>query len=162
MSGDSVFDCQRGNRCIGIFDEQGVMSDTQTEYQIEVGLLQMCIRDRLPHGRLLHSMESGWGETAWSAVHSTMTARPCLLYTSVKREGRKLGSIGIVIGTVLGICGGFLLFSKGFNAVSYVATVILTLISSWIMVSVSIRKPVDVYKRQAVCSEHLQRRRHSK
>ena len=27
-------------------------------------------------GRLLHSMESGWEETAWSAVHSTMTARP--------------------------------------------------------------------------------------
>ncbi len=43
---------------------------------------------------------------------------------------------------MLGVCGGFLLFSKGFNAVSYVATVILTLISSWIMVSVSIRKPV--------------------
>ena len=62
----------------------------------------------------------------------------------VKREGRKLGSIGIVIGTVLGICGGFLLFSKGFNAVSYVATVILTLISSWIMVSVSICKPVKI------------------
>ena len=62
----------------------------------------------------------------------------------VKREGRKLGSIGIVIGTVLGICGGFLLFSKGFNAVSYVATVILTLISSWLMVSISIRKPVKI------------------
>ena len=54
------------------------------------------------------------------------------------------GIIRIVIGTVLGICGGFLLFSKGFNAVSYVATVILTLISSWIMVSVSIRKPVKI------------------
>jgi putative ABC transport system permease protein len=62
----------------------------------------------------------------------------------VKREGRKLGSIGIVIGTVLGICGGFLLFSKGFNAVSYVAAVILTLISSWLMVSISIRKPVKI------------------
>ena len=45
---------------------------------------------------------------------------------------------------MLGVCGGFLLFSKGFNAVSYVATVILTLISSWIMVSVSIRKPVKI------------------
>ena len=62
----------------------------------------------------------------------------------VKNEGRKLGSIGILIGTVLGICGGFLLFSKGFNAVSYVATVILTLISSWLMVSISIRKPVKI------------------
>ena len=52
------------------------------------------------------------------------------------------------------------MFSKGFNAVSYVVMVSLTLISSWIMVSISIRKPVkiaagtvsythlDVYKRQ--------------
>ena len=62
----------------------------------------------------------------------------------VKNEGRKLGSIGILIGTVLGVCCGFLLFSKGFNAVSYVAAFILTLISSWIMVSVSIRKPVKI------------------
>ena len=45
---------------------------------------------------------------------------------------------------MLGVCGGFLLFPKGFNAVSYVATVILTLISSWIMVSISIRKPVKI------------------
>ena len=45
---------------------------------------------------------------------------------------------------MLGVCGGFLLFSKGFNAVSYVTTVILTLISSWIMVSISIRKPVKI------------------
>ncbi len=49
-----------------------------------------------------------------------------------------------MIGTVLGVCGGFLLFPKGFNAVSYVATIILTLISSWIMVSVSIRKPMKI------------------
>ena len=74
----------------------------------------------------------------------TIGATPKQIKRIVKNEGRKLGSIGIVIGTVLGICGGFLLFSKGFNAVSYVATVILTLISSWIMVSVSIRKPVKI------------------
>ena len=74
----------------------------------------------------------------------TIGATPKQIKRIVKREGRKLGSIGIVIGTVLGICAGFLLFSKGFNAVSYVATVILTLISSWIMVSVSIRKPVKI------------------
>ena len=74
----------------------------------------------------------------------TIGATPKQIKRIVKREGRKLGSIGIVIGTVLGVCGGFLLFSKGFNAVSYVATVILTLISSWIMVSVSIRKPVKI------------------
>ena len=74
----------------------------------------------------------------------TIGATPKQIKRIVKREGRKLGSIGILIGTVLGVCGGFLLFSKGFNAVSYVATVILTLISSWIMVSISIRKPVKI------------------
>ena len=74
----------------------------------------------------------------------TIGATPKQIKRIVKKEGRKLGSIGILIGTVLGVCGGFLLFSKGFNAVSYVATVILTLISSWIMVSVSIRKPVKI------------------
>ena len=74
----------------------------------------------------------------------TIGATPKQIKRIVKREGRKLGIIGILIGTVLGVCGGFLLFSKGFNAVSYVATVILTLISSWIMVSVSIRKPVKI------------------
>ncbi len=74
----------------------------------------------------------------------TIGATPKQIKRIVKREGRKLGSIGILIGTVLGVCGGFLLFSKGFNAVSYVATVILTLISSWIMVSVSIHRPVKI------------------
>lgn len=74
----------------------------------------------------------------------TIGATPKQIKRIVKREGRKLGSIGILIGTVLGVCAGFLLFSKGFNAVSYVAAVILTLISSWIMVSVSIRKPVKI------------------
>ena len=54
----------------------------------------------------------------------TIGATPKQIKRIVKREGRKLGSIGILIGTVLGVCGGFLLFSKGFNAVSYVATVI--------------------------------------
>ena len=74
----------------------------------------------------------------------TIGATPKQIKRIVKNEGRKLSSIGILIGTVLGICGGFLLFSKGFNAVSYVATVILTLISSWLMVSISIRKPVKI------------------
>ena len=74
----------------------------------------------------------------------TIGATPKQVKRIVKREGRKLGSIGIVIGTVLGVCGGFLLFSKGFNAVSYVAMVSLTLISCWIMVSISIYKPVKI------------------
>ena len=74
----------------------------------------------------------------------TIGATPKQVKRIVKREGRKLGGIGIVIGTVLGVCGGFLLFSKGFNAVSYVIMVSLTLISCWIMVSISIRKPVKI------------------
>ena len=49
----------------------------------------------------------------------TIGATPKQIKRIVKNEGRKLGSIGILIGTVLGVCGGFLLFSKGFNAVSY-------------------------------------------
>ena len=74
----------------------------------------------------------------------TIGATPKQIKRIVKREGRKLGSIGILIGTVLGVCCGFLLFSKGFNAVSYAVMVSLTLISSWIMVSISIRKPVKI------------------
>ena len=74
----------------------------------------------------------------------TIGATPKQIKRIVKREGRKLGSIGIVIGTVLGVCGGFLLFSKGFNAVSYVVMISLTLISCWFMVSISIRKPVKI------------------
>ena len=74
----------------------------------------------------------------------TIGATPKQIKRIVKREGRKLGSIGILIGTVLGVCCGFLLFSKGFNAVSYAVMVSLTLISGWSMVSVSIRKPVKI------------------
>ncbi len=74
----------------------------------------------------------------------TIGATPKQIKQVVKREGRKLGSIGIVIGTALGVCGGFLLFPNGFNAVSYVVIVFLTLISCWIMVSISIRKPVKI------------------
>ena len=74
----------------------------------------------------------------------TFGATPKQIKRSVKREGRKLGSIGSLLGTVLGVCCGFLLFSKGFNAVSYAVMVSLTLISGWIMVSISIRKPVKI------------------
>ncbi len=65
----------------------------------------------------------------------TIGATPKQIKRIVKREGRKLGSIGILIGTVLGVCGGFLLFSKGFNAVSYVVMISLTLMSLFVGVS---------------------------
>lgn len=74
----------------------------------------------------------------------TIGATPKQIRRIVKKEGRKLGSIGILIGTALGVLGGFLLFSKGFYAPYYVATIILTIISCWIMVSISIRKPVKI------------------
>ena len=74
----------------------------------------------------------------------TIGATPKQIKRIVKNEGRKLGSIGILIGTVLGVCSGFLLFSKGFNAVSYVVMISLTLISCWFMVYISIRKPVKI------------------
>ena len=72
-----------------------------------------------------------------NTIDDLLWLRQCGLEATVQ----KLATSGT---PVLGVCGGFLLFSKGFNAVSYVATVILTLISSWIMVSVSIRKPVKI------------------
>ena len=46
----------------------------------------------------------------------TIGATPKQIKRIVKNEGRKLGSIGILIGTVLGVCGGFLLFPSSINA----------------------------------------------
>ena len=62
----------------------------------------------------------------------------------VKREGRKLGSIGILIGTALGVCGGLLLFSKGFHALYYAIAAVLAAAVCWFMVSASIRKPMKI------------------
>ncbi len=62
----------------------------------------------------------------------------------VKREERKLGSIGILIGTALGVCGGLLLFSKGFHALYYAIAAVLAAAVCWFMVSVSIRKPMKI------------------
>lgn len=62
----------------------------------------------------------------------------------VKREGHQLGSIGILMGEVLGVCSGIILFPKGFNTINYVTTVALTVLICWFMVSISIRKPVKI------------------
>ena len=74
----------------------------------------------------------------------TIGTTPQQIRRIVKKEGRQLGSIGILIGTVLGLCGGFLLFPKGFNMFYYVTAVVLTVLSCWVMVSISIRKPVKI------------------
>ena len=44
----------------------------------------------------------------------TIGATPKQIKRIVKNEGRKLGSIGILIGTVLGVCGGFPPVFQGF------------------------------------------------
>ena len=62
----------------------------------------------------------------------------------VKKEGRQLGSIGILIGVLLGILCGLVLFPKGFHALYYAAAVSFTILICWFMVSVSIRKPVKI------------------
>ena len=74
----------------------------------------------------------------------TIGTTPKQIRWIVKKEGRQLGSIGILIGTVLGLCSGFLLFPKGFNAFHYVITALLTVLSCWIMVAISIRKPIKI------------------
>lgn len=65
----------------------------------------------------------------------------------VRREGRRLGSIGILIGIMFGIGAGFCLFSKGFNALYYGVSAILAVVVCWLMVSISIRKPIKIASR---------------
>ena len=62
----------------------------------------------------------------------------------VKKESRRLGGIGILLGVLLGAGGGFLLFPKGFHGLYYGAAVLLTNLVCWFMVSVSVRVPVKI------------------
>ncbi len=62
----------------------------------------------------------------------------------VKCEGRRLGSIGTLIGTVLGVSGSFLLFPKGFHALYYAIAAVLAAVICWFMVFVSIRRPMKI------------------
>ena len=50
----------------------------------------------------------------------------------------------VVIGTALGVCGGLLLFPKGFHALYYAIAAVLAAAVCWIMVSISIRKPMKI------------------
>ena len=62
----------------------------------------------------------------------------------VKKEGYRLGGIGILIGIALGVICSLLIFFDGFNALYYAGIVLLTVFICWIMVSLAIRKPVKI------------------
>ncbi len=62
----------------------------------------------------------------------------------VKKESRRLGSIGILIGILLGVGSGLLLFPKSFHGAYYGAAVLLTAVVCWFMVSVSVYRPIKI------------------
>ena len=62
----------------------------------------------------------------------------------VKRESRRLGSIGILLGVLLGVAGGLLLFPKGFHGLYYGVAVLLTVLICWFMVTISVRRTVKI------------------
>ena len=74
----------------------------------------------------------------------TIGTTPKQLRHIVKKESQQLSSIGILIGVSLSVCSGFILFPKGFHALYYMITVILTILICWCMVSVSVRRPVKI------------------
>ena len=62
----------------------------------------------------------------------------------VKKESRRLGGAGILLGVLLGVGGGLLLFPKGFHGGYYLAAGLLSAAACWLMVSISIRRPVKI------------------
>ena len=62
----------------------------------------------------------------------------------VKKESGRLGGIGILLGILLGVGGGLLLFPKGFHGGYYGAAVLLTVVVCWFMVSTSVHRPVKI------------------
>lgn len=74
----------------------------------------------------------------------TIGATPKQLRRIVKKESGRLGGIGILIGILLGVGGGLLLFPKGFHGGYYGVAVLLTVVVCWVMVSVSVRRPVKI------------------
>ncbi len=74
----------------------------------------------------------------------TIGATPKQIQRIVKKESRRLGGIGILFGILLGVGGGLLLFPKGFHGGYYGATVLLTVVVCWVMVSVSVHRPVKI------------------
>ena len=74
----------------------------------------------------------------------TIGATPRQLRSIVKKESGRLGGIGILIGILLGVGGGLLLFPKGFHGGYYGIAVLLTVVVCWVMVSVSVHRPVKI------------------
>ena len=74
----------------------------------------------------------------------TIGATPKQIRRIVKKESRRLGGTGILLGVLLGIGGGLPLFPKGFHGAYYGLAVLLTVLVCWFMVSVSIHKPVKI------------------
>ena len=74
----------------------------------------------------------------------TIGATPKQIRRVVKKESRRLGGIGILIGILLGVGGGLLLFPKGFHGGYYGVAVLLTVVVCWGMVSVSVHRPVKI------------------
>ncbi len=62
----------------------------------------------------------------------------------VKKESGRLGGIGILMGVLLGVGGGLLLFPKGFHGGYYGAAAFLTVMVCWFMVSVSVHRPIKI------------------
>ena len=71
-------------------------------------------------------------------------ATPKQIRRVVKKESRWLGGIGILIGILLGVGGGLLLFPKGFHGAYYGMAVLLTAGVCWIMVASSVHRPVKI------------------
>ncbi len=74
----------------------------------------------------------------------TIGATPKQIRRIVKKESRWLGGIGILLGVLLGISGGLLLFPKGFHGVYYGMSALLTAVICWFMVASSVHRPVKI------------------
>ena len=74
----------------------------------------------------------------------TIGATPRQIRRIVKKESGRLGGIGILIGILLGVGGGLLLFPKGFHGAYYGAAVLLAAAVCWFMVSISVHRPIKI------------------
>lgn len=62
----------------------------------------------------------------------------------VHGEGRRLGSLGLLAGVVLGALVGLALFPQGFHPLYYAAAILVTLVIGGGMVALAVRKPAKI------------------